>query len=84
MSQAQTETQTEARIVAVRIAAAHEGDAELIVDIRYANGGETQVALDHLATQALFDACGASAAEDLIGQSWRKVRDALAVAYNRF
>jgi hypothetical protein len=79
-----SEAPIEAQIVAVRIAAAHEGAAELLVDIRYANGGETQVALDHFTTQALFDLCGASTAEDLIGQGWSKVRDALEVAYNRF
>jgi hypothetical protein len=79
-----SEAQGEAQIVAVRIAAAHEGDAELIVDIRYSNGGETQVALDHFTSQALFEACGASTADDLIGHGWSKVRDALEVAYNRF
>jgi len=75
---------SEAQIVAVRLAPAHEGDVELIVNIRYANGGMTQVPLDHHATQALFQACAAEVADDLIGHGWSKVRDALQTSYSRF
>lgn len=72
------------RIRNVRIAAAHEGIAELIVDIEYDTGGVSEVALDHIASQALMDSTGATTAEELIGQSWEAVRDALAVSWNRF
>ena len=71
-------------IKAVRLAAAHEGIAELIVDIQFDNGGVTEVALDRFASQALMDACRAVRADDLIGQSWEHVRDALNISYNRF
>lgn len=73
-----------ASIKSVRLAAAHEGIAELIVDIEYDNGGVTEVALDRFASQALMDSCKAKTADDLIGQSWEHVRDALNTSYNRF
>lgn len=68
----------------VRVAAAHEGIAELIVQIEYANGGTTDVALDQMATSALMKACDAHAIEDVKGAPWEKVRDALQVSYNRY
>ena len=68
----------------VRVAAAHEGIAELVVSIEYQNGGTTEVALDQMATSALMDSCNASSIEDVKGQSWDKVRDALQVSYNRY
>ena len=74
----------EASIEAVRVAAAHEGVAELVVTLAYENGGRTEVALDHLATSALLAACEVSEPEALIGAPWQKVRDALGVSWNRF
>ena len=71
-------------IIDVRIAAAHEGIAELVVSIAYENGGITEVALDQIATSALMDSCNASSIEDVKGQPWDKVRDALQVSYNRY
>ncbi|HKI75498.1 MAG TPA: hypothetical protein VJ998_12670 [Pseudomonadales bacterium] len=71
-------------IKSVRLAAAHEGIAELVVDIQFDNGGVTEVALDRFASQALMDACQANSAEELVGQSWELVRDALNTSYNRF
>ena len=68
----------------VRVAAAHEGIAELVVSIEYENGGTTEVALDQMAASALMDSCGASSIDGVKGQSWDKVRDALQVSYNRY
>ena len=68
----------------VRVAAAHEGIAELVVSIEYENGGTAEVALDQMATSSLMDSCNASSIEDVKGQSWDKVRDALQVSYNRY
>ena len=73
-----------AEIVAVHLAAAHEGVAEIIVDLRFPNGGISQVPLDRHAGAALMAACGARTADDLIGESWDKVRDALQAGYSRF
>jgi hypothetical protein len=66
-----------------RVAAAHGGHAELIVTLRHANGGSSDVTLDETAAAALFDACGARSPDDLTGQSWEMVRDALTVSWNR-
>jgi hypothetical protein len=72
------------RIAKARLAAAHEGEAELIVTIRYDNGGKTDVPLDRHASNALLTACAAEGLEDLVGQDWRHVRDALKQSFNRF
>lgn len=74
----------EAVISSVRVAAAHEGDAELVVTMGYANGATSEVVLDHAATNALMQACDAKGVEDLTGVGWQHVRDALVVSYNRF
>jgi hypothetical protein len=68
----------------VGVAAAHDGTAELVVTLRHGNGGTSQVTLDEIAADALLRACDARTADDLIGQGWEKVRDALAVSWNRF
>lgn len=73
-----------ATIINVRLAAAHEGIAELVVSIAYENGGITEVALDQMATSALMDSCNASSIDDVKGQPWDKVRDALQISYNRY
>jgi hypothetical protein len=71
-------------ITRTRVAAAHDGAAELVVTLRHPNGACSDVALDAAAVAALFDACRASRAEELTGHGWEKVRDALAVSWNRF
>ncbi len=74
----------EAVIDGVRVAAAHEGVAELVVMLKHSNGGTSEVALDHLATDALLKFCDAATPAQLTGQSWSKVREAMAVSWNRF
>ena len=73
-----------AHIHAVRIAAAHDGVAELVVTLRYGNGATADVTLDSVASAALMQSCRADKVEELTGQPWREVRDALAVSYNRY
>ena len=73
-----------AKIRDARVAAAHEGVAELFVLIEYDNGGTSEVALDQMATAALMNSCAATDIEALRGQPWEKVRDALQVSYNRY
>jgi hypothetical protein len=73
-----------AKIKSVRLAAAHEGVAEMILDIEFENGGTSEVCLDHSSSIALMEDCKASSAEELVGHSWEKVRDALTQAYNRY
>jgi hypothetical protein len=71
-------------ISGVQLGAAHDGVAELVVTLRFDNGGESLVALDPHAADHLFAACGARNTDGLIGQSWERVRDALAASSNRF
>jgi len=72
-----------ATIKSVRFAVAHEGVAELILEIQYGNGSSSPVTLDSFACHALMESCAAETAEELIGQDWEKVRDALIASYNR-
>lgn len=74
---------THAVIKRVRLGAAHEGVAELVLDIEHASGGITEVPMDTRASHALMMSCRARTVDDLIGQSWEKVRDAIAESYNR-
>jgi len=67
-----------------RVAAAHEGTAEMVVSIEYDNGGITDVSLDAAAVEALMNSTRATSLDALIGTSWEQVRDALTTAYNRY
>ncbi len=73
-----------ATIKEARVAAAHEGIAELIVSIEYDNGSTTDIPLDQMATSALLKSCDAQTIEDIKGHPWEKVRDALQVSFNRY
>lgn len=73
-----------ATISKVRLAAAHEGTAELIVTLQFDQGGQSEVALDRHASEALLHSCDAQSMDELIGQSWQQVRDALSTSYNRY
>ena len=66
----------------VRIAAAHEGVAELVISLEFSNGGRSEVPLDHNAGERLLRSCGVDEIDGLVGQSWEHVRDALYGAYN--
>ena len=72
-----------ALIAATRVGAAHDGTAELVVTLRHAGGGESEVRLDEPAAAALLEACGAAGPEELAGFGWERVRDALRVSWNR-
>jgi hypothetical protein len=71
-------------IANARVAAAHEGTAELVVTIRYSNGGTSEIALDAIATEQLMQSCEATTLDGLHGQSWKKVQAALSASYNRY
>ena len=68
----------------VRVAAAHDGDAELMVTLEYENGGTSLVALDEFAARTLLESCAATSPEGLIGAGWEKVRDALVASSQRY
>ena len=73
-----------ATISEVRIAAAHDGEAELLITLTFANGGQSLVTLDEFAARTLRASTNASTSDQLIGASWNHVRDALIASSNRF
>ena len=73
-----------AHVRSARVAAAHEGSAELIVTVAYPGGGTADVSLDGPASAALMNACDATSLDELRGASWESVRDALTISYNRY
>ncbi|MDO9472594.1 MAG: hypothetical protein Q7J28_06015 [Caulobacter sp.] len=64
---------TEAVIVGADLAAGHDGAAELVLRIRYANGVVGNVLLDADAGYALMRNCDIDSLDGLAGQSWRKI-----------
>jgi hypothetical protein len=75
---------SEAVICGVRVAAAHDGVAELVVTLRHRNGVCSDVTLDETASAALFRGCNAVRPEDLEGYGWERVREALLESSCRF
>jgi hypothetical protein len=73
-----------ATISEVHIAAAHDGEAELLVTLSFANGGKSLVTLDEFAVRTLLASTNAGSSDQLIGVSWDHVRDALIASSNRF
>lgn len=73
-----------ATISEVRIAAAHDGEAELLVTLTFANGGQSLVTLDEFAARSLLASTNASTSDQLIGVGWNHVRDALIASSSRF
>jgi hypothetical protein len=71
-------------ISAIRVGAAHDGDAELVVTLRHGNGSTSDVALDHVAASELLRSCDADHPDELLGVGFEKVRDAMLVASNRY
>ena len=73
-----------ATISHVSIAAAHDGEAELVVTLKHGNGGQSLVTLDEFAARTLLTSCAANTADDLIGANWEQVREALIASSNRY
>ena len=66
-----------------KIAASHDGSAEVLLTIKHENGGLTQVPLDNFAISMLMESCQAESIEGIIGTNWDKVRDAIQASHNR-
>ena len=60
-------------ILKAEIVAGHDGAAELLVTLAYANGATGSIALDPQTGLDLLAACGASHVNDLAGQPWRRI-----------
>jgi hypothetical protein len=63
----------EAIIVGADLAAGHDGQAELVLRLRYPNGVVGTVLLDAAAGYALMRNCNIDSLSGLAGQSWRKI-----------
>ncbi|MBM4206023.1 MAG: hypothetical protein FJ194_18060 [Gammaproteobacteria bacterium] len=73
-----------AAISAIRIAAAHDGEAELVVTLRHGNGSTSDVILGHVAASELLRSCDTTNPDELLGVGFEKVRDAMLVSSNRY
>jgi hypothetical protein len=67
----------DAVIVGAEIGAGHDGRAELVVTLGFANGGASRLPLDTERGLRLMRACGADRTTDLIGRSWRDLLETL-------
>lgn len=54
------------------IAAGHDGQAQLIVQIRHENGALGSVTLDAESARKLMESCGVESVDDLRGEPWRR------------
>jgi hypothetical protein len=59
-----------ARITEALIAAGHDGRAELVVEVTYANGGTARVRLDEEAAEPVLASAGIARIDDLVGRPW--------------
>ncbi len=66
------------RITEAVLAAGHDGRAELVVEVTYANGATARVRLDEEAAEPVLEAAGVSRIEDLVGRPWDILAAALA------
>lgn len=55
------------------VAAGHDGQAELVVRVRYENGALDSVTLDARCARKLMEDCAAESAEELRGQPWQRL-----------
>jgi hypothetical protein len=58
------------RITEAVLAAGHDGRAELVVEVTFANGATSRVRLDEEAAEPMLEAAGVSRIEDLVGRHW--------------
>jgi hypothetical protein len=60
-------------IVDAVVAPGHDGQAQLVVRVRYENGAIGSVTLEADRARKLMEDCGAESAADLRGQPWRRL-----------
>ena len=63
----------DAVIIDAEICAGHDGEAELVVSIQYANGGVGTLTLDSDTAFAVMRACGVADVAGLTGRAWRDI-----------
>lgn len=67
----------DAVIESAAIAAGHDGEAELVLSVRYQNGAVGNVVLDATLGFELMRKCGVDTIAALAGHSWRKILEGL-------
>jgi hypothetical protein len=67
----------EPRIAGASVVAGHDGEAQLVVRVRYENGALGSVTLDAACARKLLEDCAAESADDLCGQPWQRLLDVL-------
>lgn|GEM_PF-3170814 len=65
------------RITEAVLSAGHDGRAELVVVVAYANGASARVRLDEEAAEPVLEAAGVLRIEDLVGKPWDILAPAL-------
>ena len=71
------------RITEALLAAGHDGRAELVLVVGYANGASARVRLDEETAEPVLAAAGVARIEDLVGQPWDILAAALGVDTSR-
>ena len=71
----------EAEIADAVVSPGHDGEAELVVHVRYENGALGTVRLDASCAQRLLDLCGAQDLAGLRGQPWKHLLDVMQGAH---
>ena len=66
-----------ARIEEVAITTGHDARAEIVVSLRFPNGGRSVVRLDEEAARHVLDQAGIGQLDELRGRSWDILRPAL-------
>lgn len=62
-----------ATVLAADIAAGHDGEADLVISVRYENGVVGSVTLDADSAFEIMQSCGAASSADLVGRPWRDI-----------
>jgi hypothetical protein len=65
------------RITDAVLAAGHDGRAELVVEVTYANGATARVRLDEEAAEPVLEAAGVGRIDELVGRPWDILASAL-------
>lgn len=61
------------RIVAAELAAAHDGEAELVITLQFPGAGISQIRLDADAGDRLLRTCRVADIGGLVGHSWEAI-----------
>jgi hypothetical protein len=67
-------------IARAELGAGHDGQAEVAIELVYANGGRSRLSVPHAAVAVALDRAGVEHLEDLAGRPWTVLLDAIALS----